>query len=181
VAQLRQVDHRRAHRHRERRHPRLQAFYRKHYQPDNATLIVAGKFDTAQVLGWVRSTSARCRARSACWHPPTRWTRRRTASARSRAPCGRHPVVYIGYHVPAGSHPDFAAVRVLAQVLGDTPGGRLHKRVVERQLAASTFGFSWALAEPSVLILGGQLAPGQDVARRAPRCWPPSTPWPTNP
>ena len=33
--------------------PSLQAFYRLYYQPDNATLIVAGKFDTAQVLRWV--------------------------------------------------------------------------------------------------------------------------------
>ena len=28
----------------------LQAFYKKHYQPDNAMLVVAGKFETAQAL-----------------------------------------------------------------------------------------------------------------------------------
>ena len=33
---------------------RLQAFYRLHYQPDNATLIVTGKFDPAQTLAWVQ-------------------------------------------------------------------------------------------------------------------------------
>jgi len=32
---------------------RLQAFYRAYYQPDNATLTVAGKFDAAKVLQWV--------------------------------------------------------------------------------------------------------------------------------
>jgi len=36
--------------------PRLQAFYRQYYQPDNATLIVAGKFDTAAVLGQTADT-----------------------------------------------------------------------------------------------------------------------------
>ncbi len=30
--------------------PRLQAFYRNYYQPDNATLIVSGRFDSARVL-----------------------------------------------------------------------------------------------------------------------------------
>src|SRR5438270_12440130 len=30
--------------------PRLQAFYRLYYQPDNATLIVSGRFDPATVL-----------------------------------------------------------------------------------------------------------------------------------
>jgi zinc protease len=32
---------------------RLQDFYRKHYQPDNATLTVTGMFDPAKVLQWV--------------------------------------------------------------------------------------------------------------------------------
>ena len=29
---------------------RLQAFYKRHYQPDNATLIISGKFDAAKAL-----------------------------------------------------------------------------------------------------------------------------------
>ena len=31
----------------------LQAFYRMYYQPDNAVLIVAGKFDEAKVMRWI--------------------------------------------------------------------------------------------------------------------------------
>ena len=30
----------------------LQAFYRKHYQPDNAVLTITGSFDEAKALGW---------------------------------------------------------------------------------------------------------------------------------
>ncbi|NDU92621.1 MAG: insulinase family protein, partial [Ferrovum sp.] len=33
--------------------PRLQAFYRKYYQPDNATLVVAGSFDQAKTLALI--------------------------------------------------------------------------------------------------------------------------------
>ena len=36
--------------------PRLQAFYRLYYQPDNATLIVSGKFDPQRVLQWVAAS-----------------------------------------------------------------------------------------------------------------------------
>ena len=35
---------------------RLQAFYRNYYQPDNAVLVVAGKFDEAKTLGWIKET-----------------------------------------------------------------------------------------------------------------------------
>ena len=34
----------------------MQAFYRNYYQPDNAVLVVAGKFDEAKTLGWIKET-----------------------------------------------------------------------------------------------------------------------------
>ena len=55
--------------------PRLQAFYRSYYQPDNATLIVRGRFVPAQVLAWVGQSFGRS---------GTRWSPRRTANAASR-------------------------------------------------------------------------------------------------
>ncbi|MFM7704252.1 MAG: insulinase family protein, partial [Rubrivivax sp.] len=145
---------------------RLQAFYRLHYQPDNATLTVAGKFDPAQVLQWVAQS----------FGPIARPTRplpstytldpvqdgERTLELRR---AGGTPLLMAGYHVPPGATPDFAAISLLAQVMGSQPGGRLHKRLVEKKLAASAFGFAWSLAEPGALFLGAQLAPGQEVER----------------
>ena len=41
---------------------RLQAFYRKYYQPDNAVLVVAGQFDEARPCAcWSQRNSGRCR------------------------------------------------------------------------------------------------------------------------
>ena len=134
--------------------PRLQAFYRLYYQPDNATLIVAGRFDTAAVLQRVAETFGRIpkptrklpdlytldRAQDG----PREVTVRRT---------GGSPLLYAGYHVPAGPAPRVRRRRTCSSlVLGDTPSGRLHKRLVEKQLASSTFAFAWALADPSVLL-----------------------------
>ena len=61
--------------------PRLQAFYRTYYQPDNATLVVSGKFDPTQVLAGWRRASASCPSRRAACRGSTRSTRRRTANA----------------------------------------------------------------------------------------------------
>ena len=144
--------------------PRLQAFYRQHYQPDNATLIVAGKFDPQQVLAWVAAAfgpiprPARLLAPTYTLDPPQDGERQVTVRR-----AGGTPSVDLAYHVMAGSDPDFAAVQMLASVLGDTPGGRLHKRLVEKKRAAQAFAFAWSLAEPGPLILGVNLAPGQDI------------------
>lgn len=143
---------------------RLQAFYRKYYQPDNASLIVSGRFDVQQVLAWAVEffgpipKPQRQLAPTYTLDPPQ--DGERLVSVRR---VGGTPFIYVGYHVPAGASEEFAAVEMLASVFGDTPGGRLHKQVVEKKLAAQTFGFAWDLAEPGMLFFGAGLAPGQDL------------------
>jgi zinc protease len=124
---------------------RLQAFYRTYYQPDNATLTVAGKFDRAQVLAWVAESfgriarPTRALPRLYTLDPPQDGERQVTVRR-----VGGTPLLYIGYHVTPGSHPDFAALQLLTLVLGDTPGGRLHKQLVDKRLAAQTFAGVWS-------------------------------------
>jgi zinc protease len=146
--------------------PRLQAFYRRYYQPDNATLIVSGRFDEARTLGWIAQffgpipRPARTLQPTYTLDPPQ--DGERTIMLRR---VGGNPLVNVAYHITSGSHPDFAAAQVLARVVGDGPGSRLHERLVQRQLAASAFGFAWGLEEPGPLFFGIQLAPGQDVEK----------------
>jgi len=146
--------------------PRLQAFYRNYYQPDNATLIVSGRFDAARVLETVAQSFGPIpkptRTLTPTYTLDPAQDGERTVTLRR---VGGAPLIYVGYHVPPAASSDFAAATLLAQVLGDTPGGRLYKQLVEKQLAATTFGFTLALAEPSPLFVGAALAPTQDVEK----------------
>jgi len=143
---------------------RLQAFYRKYYQPDNATLIVAGRFDAPAVLARIAASFGTIPRPTRIIEPtytldPTQDGEREVTVRR----VGAAPLVYMAYHVPPGASADYAAASLVAQALGDTPSGRLHKRLVDQHLAASVFAYSFALAEPGLVLLGAQLAPGQDV------------------
>ena len=146
--------------------PRLQAFYRQYYQPDNASLIVAGRFDPARMLALVAETFGRIPKSTRTIAPPytldPAQDGERQVTVRR---VGGTPLIYMAHHAPPGATSDFAATALVTQVLGDTPGGRLHKRLVETQLAVNAFGFALALAEPSPFIVGAQLGPGQDVDR----------------
>jgi zinc protease len=149
---------------------RLQAFYRQYYQPDNATLIVSGAFDSARVLRRVAATFGKLprpkRALPAQYTLDPAQDGERSVTLRRT---GGAPLIFAGYHMPPAGHPDSAAGDLLALILGDTPSGRLHKRLTEKQLAAGTFGESFGLAEPSALLLGAQLPPGAapEAARTA--------------
>ncbi len=145
---------------------RLQAFYRLHYQPDNATVIVAGKFDPVKTMAWIAESfgaiakPTRVLPRTYTLDPTQDGERSVTLRR-----AGGTPMLFVGWHVPPGANPDFAAVDLLASIMGTAGTGRLHKQLVEPKLAAAAFGFAWGLAEPSPFFLGAQLAPGQDIER----------------
>src|SRR6185369_2949969 len=117
---------------------RLQAFYKKYYQPDNAVLMVAGRFDPAKTLALVAQKFGQIPKPERVLPPiytvePVQDGERAVTVRRT----GDTQLVMAGYHIPSGSHPDFPAIEILAQVLGDSPAGRLHKSMVEAKKAAS--------------------------------------------
>ena len=144
---------------------RLQAFYHRYYQPDNATLIVSGKFDQGKVLAWTQQAFGVIpkpqRIVPAMYTLDPVQDGERSVTLRR---VGGVPLLYAGYHVVPGPHPDYAAVELLSYILGDTPSGRLHKAMTEKQLAANVFAFSEGLAEPGFMLFGAQLSPQQDPA-----------------
>jgi zinc protease len=137
---------------------RLQAFYRNYYQPDNAILLVAGKFDEAKTLQLINKYFGPIPRPTR--KLPTFYTDEPTQDGERMVTLrrvGDVQLVGASYHVPAGSHPDFAAVDILTQVLGDTPSGRLYKALVETKKASRVFGFNFQLREPGVVFLGAEV------------------------
>ncbi|MBV8733019.1 MAG: insulinase family protein, partial [Acidobacteriia bacterium] len=118
--------------------PRLAAFYQKYYQPDDAVLTIAGKFDETQTLAWIAEAFGKIPKPQRTLEPaytvePTQDGERFVALRR----VGDTQSLLALYHVPAGSHPDMAAFEVLAGVLGEAPSGRLYKALVENKKAVS--------------------------------------------
>ncbi|HEX8180931.1 MAG TPA: pitrilysin family protein, partial [Pyrinomonadaceae bacterium] len=149
---------------------RLQAFYRNYYQPDNAVLTIAGKVDEAKTLALVDKyfspTPRPTRVLQKIYTVEPTQDGERAVTLRR---VGDTQLVQALYHVPAGSHPDFAAVDVIAQVLGDTPSGRLHKALVESKKASSVFGFDFQWHDPTIAVFGAEVRQGEslDAARDA--------------
>ena len=140
----------------------LQEFYRRYYQPDNATLIVSGKFDSAKTLSWIEQSFGKIprpkRALEKTWTmDPTQDGENKLTVRR----VGGNPLSLVAYHVNAGPTTDYAAVELLNLILTAQPDGRLHKRLVtEDKLAAEVSPFSLALAEPGFAMFTAKAAPG---------------------
>jgi zinc protease len=137
---------------------KLQAFYKNYYQPDNAVLVIAGKFDPDKALGWVKDNFNPIPKPSRKLSPtyteePVQDGEREVNLRR----VGDTQAWMAAYHIPAGSHPDIAALDVLQFVLGDAPSGRLYKALVETKKATSVDASDLELKDPGMLLISAQL------------------------
>ena len=137
---------------------RLQAFYRLHYQPDNAVLVVAGRIDEPRTLALVEQYFG------AIPRPdrklPALYTAEPTQDGERSVTLQRvGDVQYaaIGYHAPAGPDPDYAAIDLLWHVLGSTPSGRLHKALVETGKATRIFASDFQLHDPGYALFAAEV------------------------
>jgi len=137
---------------------RLQAFYKKWYRPDNAILVVAGRFEASKALAMID------RKFSSIPNPdmPLRTTYttepaqdgERTVTLRR---VGDVQVASAAYHIPAGTHPDHPALHLLAFILGDSPSGRLHKSLVETQRATRVSASADRFHDPGLFYVEAEL------------------------
>ncbi len=144
---------------------RLKAFYKMYYQPDNATLIVAGKFNQADMLTLVDKYFSPIPKPERVIRPlytaePAQDGEKSVTIRR----VGDVQMTGAAYHIPAGSHEDYAAIDVLSQILGDTPSGRLHKSLVEGKLASRVYGFNFQWQEPGLAIYFAEVDKKADLS-----------------
>lgn len=134
----------------------LQAFYRTYYQPDNAVLIVTGKFDPAGVLAQITRYFGVIAKPKRVIEPT--WTVEPVQDGPRSVTLervGDSPLVAALYHLPQAASADFPAVVMLSYILGNTPNGRLYKALVETKLAASVGETTAGLHDPGY---GGPVA-----------------------
>jgi zinc protease len=142
----------------------LQAFYRKYYQPDNATLIVAGKFDAPKVLGEIARDFSAIPKPTRVIEPtytvePVQDGEREVTLRR----VGGEKDLFATYHIPSMASPDTPAFSVIASALGSPSTGRLHKRLVETGKATEAFAWTSRRADPGQFNVGAQLKKDDDL------------------
>src|SRR2546428_7887365 len=110
-----------------------QAYYRRYYHPNNATLVLAGDFETDQALAKVERAFGSIPTGTPppsmlLKEPPQRGERRLIVRWRSKV-----PRLAIAYHAPQIAHVDSYALQVLGVVLSEGKASRLYQRLVERE------------------------------------------------
>ena len=142
----------------------LQAFYRTWYQPDNAVLLVAGKFDPAKTIGVIARTFGAI-------PKPTRvlpkfWTVEPTQDGERDFYVRRQgdvQIVALGYKVSSALHDDSDVLAFTSDILGNGPAARLHKLLIDSGMASEVFGFGQTGYAPGMQLFGAVVKKGQPI------------------
>lgn len=137
---------------------KLRDFYRRFYQPDNAMLVIAGKFDQAKALKLVSELFGSMpkperELDTTYTEEPPQDGERNVILRR----VGDVAIAAAAYHIPAGPHPDFAAVDVLGSILAMEPAGRLYKSLVETKKAVTVSGGAFAFHDPGLMYMAAEV------------------------
>lgn len=141
----------------------LRAFYKEYYQPDNAVLIVAGRFDPVSTLAHIQEVFSRIpkpdrRLKPEYTVEPVQDGPRMVTVKRQ----GGSPIVAAQYHIPAEASPEFIPLSLGVNILADTPSGRLYQALVENDLSTSVFGFAAGMKDPGYALFMAELKEGMD-------------------
>jgi len=139
----------------------VRAFFKKHYAPQNAILVVAGAV-----------TVAEARRLAEKWFGPIpggpRYERQlpvepRQTEARHLEVTADVPLaaLYKVYHMPARTAPDYYSVDLLGDLLGRGKSSRLYQQLVkEHHLFNSISATATGSLEPGLLVISGKLHDG---------------------
>ena len=164
---------------------RLEAFYKKYYQPDNAVLTITGRIDEAKTLRMIADSMGKIprptRVLDQTYTVEPVQDGERSVTLRR---VGEGQNLIVAFHAVSASHPDSAAIQVLAAIMngaggggrggrgggaGDANEGRLRKALVDTKLAESaSMGFQ-RLHDPGLIQVSATLNKDQslDAARDA--------------
>ena len=142
----------------------LQAFYRTYYQPDNAVLLIAGKFDEKKALALVAKHFGPIK--KAARALPPEWTVEPTQDGPREFTVRRNgdiQIVALAYKVPSSLHIDSDSMGFGSFILGHVPTGRLHKALVETGKAAQVFGVPLPGRYTALQLFGAVVKKGDPV------------------
>jgi zinc protease len=157
----------------------LYGYYRRHYAPNNATLVIVGDVDTDEALRRVDHhfggiPAASPAGRHTTVEPEQSGERRLTLRKE-----GTTAYLKIAYHAPGAAHPQFFPLLILDAVLTGAKGlnlwasfrvpppqrsARLYRALVERGLASSVSGSLLPTADPFLFTFSATATEGERLA-----------------
>lgn len=143
----------------------IRAFYHRYYQPNNATLVVAGDIKPEEVyseaekyFGKIKNEHAIPKVTAA--EPKVDGAKRAILHKESN----RVDTLAITYSIPNYAHEDQVALSAISHILSSGKSSWFEKTIVnDKQLANQVYGYNMELTDPGVFLIMAMCAPDKKI------------------
>lgn len=150
----------------------VKQFFFKFYRPNNAVLVVAGNVKTEKTLALVEKWFGDIPAGEPYQRKIPAEPKQVVSHIREAE--GKVPLdaLYLVFHTCGRSEPDFYAVDLLSDVLGNGPSSRLFRRLLkEKKLFSHIDCYITASIDPGLLIVEGKPSEGVSIEQAEEAIW----------
>lgn len=144
--------------------PQLRRFYEKYYQPDNAVLIIGGKFEEDKALKYIEQYF------SVIPKPSRKLDEIITVEPAQDGEkyveikrAGDSQNIGIMYHTVSYADKDYAALDALGYILTNDPSGYLYKSLVDSKTVASLWQFQPEVRDASYMYFGFEVPKDKNI------------------
>jgi len=142
----------------------VRSFFKTYYTPNNTVIAIAGSFDEQQTKKIIETSFEGLPPGSA--PPRVDTSQARGTFERRRTISDAHasqPFYFTGYLTVPSDHPDWYALNLLADILGQGNSSRLYLALVAKKLALSVPEGVNESRAPGLFRMGAKLPPGGNV------------------
>lgn len=141
-------------------------FFFGYYAPNNATMVVAGDVNLAEVKELAEKWFAPIPKRELKKHALPQEPKQTEARFMTKKADVPFTGIYKMYHIPAHTEKGFYIADILTDIMSGSKSAKLFQALVqEQQIATSVGAFTWGMAEPGALSINAQLAEGQTIEK----------------
>jgi zinc protease len=141
------------------------AFYRSHYSPNHATVVITGDVTPDQALAAVKKHYSALKPQEAAPHeiptePAQAAVRRKQLKLNIQV-----EKLMMGYHIPGILHEDMPKLDVLGSILAGGKSSRLHRALVETGIATGIETYDLEDKDPSLFVVEASLQKGKRASQ----------------
>ena len=129
-------------------------FYKKHYVPETATLVLVGDINVKDALEISKKYFGNIENNPSLKRVFMTEPAQKGKKVSETEIEGNTSLVLMGYHIPDIHHDDADALTVLSYVIGEGKTSRLYQNMVEADVASEVWGYPYFRRMPSLFMLG---------------------------
>lgn len=145
---------------------RLRAFYKKHYWPNNATLVVVGDVDPEDVFAQAKKYFEKIPANKKYKKEEFYFNKDIVAHSVTLYRDVKQPLVVVGYLIPGLQSKNEHLMDLITMILGNGKGSRLYRKLVDEEQLVTDLGANpWMFFEHGIFFMFFEPKDINDVPR----------------